>query len=1140
MEVCMNSYGIKKLFVVMISFIVMGSLVFQVTAQKRKSDELQRETARQKLTHAGDRTVVLQPVVPPVSPVPVGETADDTATGTKDTKVIEARSAFSTDATPAPAPAGVPDVTNLSSPAASAPDTKRVSVPTATGAPASSTVTYVRKLGDRVSQEDLDTYKDNVVHSALALEHGEIVGICRPTKPDEFIYAKVMDTADPSCKNFLISQEAQETISSRDLVYGVKMYRFENIPAKKVTKSGSVSAAVKVIAGSESAGPAGLVSAAPKVVSLSSAPAPGAAAPAAPKTVVSSGELSRVVPDTVTKRKRADTGDTHDDVEGRESKRLCSDKSVTRTRCNLDTLPNAIFFHIIFLHKYLPKKIEKKIEIDTPGAGNDSKRLSAPATAENAEGDVQLLPLTVVLLGLHDMANLSATCKHFDNVLKSGPRGDARWSLIDSYKKKSPVDIPGLMRIPNAQGCTPIASGWRDQNLYMVESLTARGASLREPITDGKSIVTVPLKTVIKKPGSKPESIEAKKRLVNQVFNAFGSDEKAFVMALKEDKNAAWWFMLCDNEALVDELKRTWNRCVDAGLSDIDILTMVFVKDKGNRSPFSLLGKHKKSAMFEFVFDSIKKNLAFIDPRLSDLVFPISYVAFAHGNKEIYEHLYNFLSKNFEAAVCIDYNNSMLRNSIALRFPLGVDTALDFGADIQRSPDGTYYPLASAVSKGDFSLYQKLIMLGATIDITLGDDDDDDLVYNTAFGGNVEIMKHLLARFGDKAILAANKANKHGCTPLGEAISKGHEKMVECLITEAKIAVNAPCNAAGDSPVMDAAKLGKFSVCKKMIDLGADVTVRDTNGDSLIDILVLSGNVEIMKHLLARLGDDTKKAVNEPNKNGFTPLGLAIFFNHEAMVEYLITEAGVNVDAPCTADGCTPVLYAAEKGNFPVYQKLIGLGANTAVRDSCDRGLVHCAAQGGNVEIMKDVLAGFDDEKKAAVVDEPDENQDRPLYFAISSESTEMIKYLIEEAGVDLNDSLILAVRDRKLEVYKKLIELGADFREIKLHDAAYVGNVEIMKDLLERLGSDAKIAVNKLNEKGEPPLYFAVKGGAVSMIEFLVSQGADVKGIVHGKSLLTHVRDWLREVRTNASSELPVGEADYETVVYVLETLGA
>lgn len=96
--------------------------------------------------------------------------------------------------------------------------------------------------------------------------------------------------------------------------------------------------------------------------------------------------------------------------------------------------------------------------------------------------------------------------------------------------------------------------------------------------------------------------------------------------------------------------------------------------------------------------------------------------------------------------------------------------------------------------------------------------------------------------------------------------------------------------------------------------------------------------------------------VNEPNAEGFTPLGLAAFFGNADAVKVLL-DHGATVDLRDKSRFANTALDAAVASDHAeVVRILLAAGANVNVRDGADYTPLHKAAANGNVEILRILL----------------------------------------------------------------------------------------------------------------------------------------------------------------------------------------
>lgn len=107
---------------------------------------------------------------------------------------------------------------------------------------------------------------------------------------------------------------------------------------------------------------------------------------------------------------------------------------------------------------------------------------------------------------------------------------------------------------------------------------------------------------------------------------------------------------------------------------------------------------------------------------------------------------------------------------------------------------------------------------------------------------------------------------------------------------------------------------------------------------------------------LALLKSDPKLA-NEYAADGFTGLGLAIFFNHPDIARALVT-AGAGVNRPSrNAIGVYPLHSAVAAGNIEMLDVLLAHGASPNVVEFLGATPLHTASAGGRPDMVQKLLA---------------------------------------------------------------------------------------------------------------------------------------------------------------------------------------
>ncbi|XP_046569725.1 ankyrin repeat and KH domain-containing protein mask-like isoform X2 [Haliotis rubra] len=185
------------------------------------------------------------------------------------------------------------------------------------------------------------------------------------------------------------------------------------------------------------------------------------------------------------------------------------------------------------------------------------------------------------------------------------------------------------------------------------------------------------------------------------------------------------------------------------------------------------------------------------------------------------------------------------------------------------------------------------------------------------------------------------------------------------------------------TPVMWAARSGHRDVVELLLSRGADVSLEDGGGNSILHWACEGGDVGTMEFLLSLNVVD----VNCRGGSNTTPVMAAVDEGHRDMVELLLSrgadvslvdEDGNNtlhlacyggdqgtvelilsqnvLDVNCRGErNMTPVMMAAERGHRDVMELLLSRGADVSLVDGGGNNILHLACQGydaGTVELI--------------------------------------------------------------------------------------------------------------------------------------------------------------------------------------------
>jgi len=142
-----------------------------------------------------------------------------------------------------------------------------------------------------------------------------------------------------------------------------------------------------------------------------------------------------------------------------------------------------------------------------------------------------------------------------------------------------------------------------------------------------------------------------------------------------------------------------------------------------------------------------------------------------------------------------------------------------------------------------------------------------------------------------------------------------------------------------------------------------------------------------MKHIISSLARKPE-LVNAYSEDGFQPLGLAAYFGHKEVADYLI-KAGAEVNSRSKNNfEVTPLQSAVAGEHLEVARLLLEAGASPNVQDRSGYTPLHVAAQNGDIEIVRSLIFGGADLEARSKKDEI------PLDMALDAAHNEVAELL--------------------------------------------------------------------------------------------------------------------------------------------------
>lgn len=368
-----------------------------------------------------------------------------------------------------------------------------------------------------------------------------------------------------------------------------------------------------------------------------------------------------------------------------------------------------------------------------------------------------------------------------------------------------------------------------------------------------------------------------------------------------------------------------------------------------------------------------------------------------------------------------------------------------------------------------------------------------------AVHGNCTITQQLV-RAGCKI----NDTDNYGNTALHLAIKYDQLKVANQLIRLGADIHSKDCSGdmplhATIIPMMARTKskrtgskaVHRFRLVRMLLDAGAKVNAKNTDGCAPIHYAASNGNLELVK-ILIKAGAD----VNVQCKIGRTALYNAIDSCDEALVLLLLNK-GASVDVK-TESGCTPLNWAAQVNNNnsheSIVRKLLDFGSD-----------VNCVTEDGWTP-FHDMIMRCSFDTLSFCIDKVDMKQQslavRSLLHGVAYNEDQNVMNLVLDRGipVDLKDDedgdtpLILACNKIRTDYVRQLIARGADVNAKNKFGAtpllvSVICAISIDAESQPKLAEESKKVIKLLLEAGCDLNQKIIYRGEQTVLEVLIEQ---------------------------------------------------
>ena len=366
-----------------------------------------------------------------------------------------------------------------------------------------------------------------------------------------------------------------------------------------------------------------------------------------------------------------------------------------------------------------------------------------------------------------------------------------------------------------------------------------------------------------------------------------------------------------------------------------------------------------------------------------------------------------------------------------------------------------------------------------------------------AASGNLDLVRYLIEHGG-----LADQFDRNGYTALHNAAWKGAVDFVQGAIEEGLMDVNV-LSYQSNTPLHSAVLGEQTEVVTVLLNFPeTDISLKNYQGLSALHVAAVRGYETIVESFLSSV--KINSTLNLPTDNGFTPLHMSLYANHNAVAMKLLESEDIEVNVQDGKLYYTPLHWAVTNSMTEVAERLIEKGALVNVAGQSEKTALHLAIEQKDVALVKLLL------ENGADVTAQTADYQTPIHYSIIHYEPAILTALLE-AGAPVNQPdtslaivtpLYYALQHELPDVVAALVAKCAKFDLLmvdgksQLHLAAMKGDAKVVQGLI-KLGADVnqKFYIYSEDKKvSKRALDLALENGHMEVAEILIKNKAKIK----------------------------------------------